>query len=183
MSSRGVPVGRCDLPVTPEADALWPYVKSDLLAMGIQRVLTSDLQRARRHAFDLGLPVLGLPDLGEQSFGEWEGLPWSEIKGAEPFLCNPVHGVPPGGESFARCASRTLLAFQSALEGEQATLVLAHGGPLRAILAHFLGMGLDRALDIAWQPFGLTRLDLYGTNRGLLHYHNRPLPWGGNTPA
>lgn len=181
MSARGVPVGRSDLPVTPEADVLWTQVRADLLAMGIQRVLTSDLRRARLHALDLGIPALVLPDLGEQSFGEWEGLPWGEIKGAEPFLHNPVHGVPPGGESFARCASRTLLAFQGALEGEMPTLVLAHGGPLRAILAHFLGMGLDRALDIAWQPFGLTRLDLYGTNRGLLHYHNRPLPWARTT--
>jgi broad specificity phosphatase PhoE len=164
-----------DLPVNADGQSLWPRVKADLLSMGIQRVLTSDLQRARLHAMDLGLPCLVLPDLGEQSFGEWEGLPWSEIKGAESFFGNAVLGTPPGGESFARCASRALLTLQGSLEGEWPTLVLAHGGPLRAILAHFLGLPLERALDLAWQPFGLTRLDVYGPNRGILRFHNRNL--------
>lgn len=175
-SSAGAPLGRLDLPVSPEGDQLWPQVKAQLLGLGIQRVLTSELQRARLHALDLGLPTLVLPDLGEQAFGEWDGLPWSEIPGAEAYLSNPVQGMPPGGESFARCASRALMALQGALDGDQATLVLAHGGPLRAILAHFLGLGLDRALDLAWQPFGLTKLEVFSPNRGLLRFHNLPLP-------
>ena len=175
-SAAGAPLGRLDLPVSPEGEALWLTVKARLLDLGCQRVLCSDLCRARDHALDLGLPSLVLPDLGEQAFGEWDGLPWSQIPGADAYLANPVQGVPPGGESFARCASRTLLALQGALEGEQATLVLAHGGPLRAILAHFLGLPLERALDLAWQPFGLTKLELYAPNRALLRYHNRALP-------
>jgi broad specificity phosphatase PhoE len=147
----------------------------ELLALGIQRVLTSDLVRARNHAMDLGLPMLVLPDLGEQSFGEWEGIPWSEIPNTGAFFQEPVKSVPPGGESFARCASRALLALQGALEGDQSTLVLAHGGPLRAIFAHFLGLPLERALDVAWQPYGLTALEVFGPNRALLRYHNRVL--------
>lgn len=174
-SASGAPLGRSDLPLAPEAEALWPGVKAQLQAQGIARVLTSDLARARKHALDLALPCLVLPDLAEQAFGEWEGVPWGEIPGAEAYFQNPVLGTPPGGESFARCASRALLALQGALEGEQATLVLAHGGPLRAILAHFLGLGLDRALDLAWQPFGLTKLEVFGPNRALLRYHNLPL--------
>ena len=54
-------------------------------------------------------------------------------------------------------------------------LVLADGGSLRAILAHFLGLPLERALDLAWQPYGLTALEVFGPNRGLLRYHNRVL--------
>ena len=174
-SQGGAPCGRLDIPVNAEGQALWPRVKAELLGMGIQRVLTSDLQRARVHAMDLGLPCLVLPDLAEQAFGDWDGIPWSEIKGADSFLANAVQGAPPGGESFARCASRALLALQGALEGELPTLVMAHGGSLRAILAHFLGLPLERALDLAWQPFGLTRLDVYGPNRGILRFHNRNL--------
>ena len=56
--------------------------------------------------------------------------------------------------------------------------MLAHGGPLRAILAHFLGMGLDRALDLAWQPYGLSKLEIYREGRGVLCFHNRSLPSG-----
>ncbi|HWQ08163.1 MAG TPA: histidine phosphatase family protein [Holophaga sp.] len=174
-SQAGAPLGRLDLPVTPEGQTQWPRVRQELLGLGLQRVLTSDLQRAKRHAMDLGLPVLVLPDLSEQAFGEWEGVPWTEIQNVGPFFHEPVKSAPPGGESFARCASRTLMALQGALDGEQSTLVLAHGGPLRAILAHFLGLSLDRALDLAWQPYGLTALEVFSPNRAILRFHNRPL--------
>jgi broad specificity phosphatase PhoE len=170
------PAGRKDLPLADQAWALWPAVRQELLDLGIQRVLTSDLHRAKDQALDLGLPSLVLPDLSEQAFGEWEGLPWNEIRGAEAFLSSPVTTAPPGGESFAHCASRTLLILQGALDGEASTLVLGHGGPLRAILAHFLGLSLERALDLAWPCYGLTKLEVHGSNRAVLRDHNRTMP-------
>ena len=80
------------------------------------------------------------------------------------------------GESFFRCADRARAAIQGTWEGEGATLVLAHGGPLRAILAHFMGLPLERALDLAWQPYGLSKLEIYTSGRGILCFHNRSLP-------
>jgi broad specificity phosphatase PhoE len=176
------PVGRLDAPLSEAAWQAWPAVKRELLGLGIQRVLASNLRRSLEPARDLGLPCLSMPDLGEQSFGEWEGTSWSEIRGADAFLASPVLAAPPGGESFAHCASRALLALQGALEGEASTLVIGHGGPLRAILAHFLGLSLERALDVAWPHHGLTRLDVHGSNRAILRYHNRTLPLSGLRP-
>jgi broad specificity phosphatase PhoE len=178
----GSPTGRKDLALSDQALALWPLLKRELLDLGIQRVLTSDLRRAKDQALDLGLPSLVLPDLSEQSFGEWEGQPWNEIRGAEAFLSSPVTTAPPGGESFAHCASRTLLILQGALDGEASTLVLGHGGPLRAILAHFLGLSLERALDLAWPCYGLTKLEVHGSNRAVLRYHNRSMPLAALKP-
>lgn len=176
------PAGRKDLPLSDQARAVWPAVRRELLELGIQRVLTSDLRRAKDQALDLGLPSLVLPDLAEQAFGEWEGQPWNEIRGAEAFLSSPVTTAPPGGESFAHCASRTLLILQGALDGEASTLVLGHGGPLRAILAHFLGLSLERALDLAWPCYGLTKLEVHGSNRAVLRYHNRSMPLAALQP-
>lgn len=174
-SQAGAPLGRLDLPVTVEGERRWPLVKAQLLNAGIARVLCSPLIRSRLHAEDLGLPMLVLEGLAEQAFGDWDGIPWSEIRGAESFFANPVLGCPPGGEPFARCASRAVQAVQGALGGEEPILVLAHGGTLRAILAHFLGMSLDRALDLAWQPFGLSRLEVHGPNKAVLRFHNQAL--------
>ena len=179
VNPAAAPLGTTDAEISAEGEALWPAVRRDVLALGVQRVLTSDLRRARDHALDLALPVLVLSELQEQSFGEWEGLPWSEIKGGEAFLANPVHATPPGGESFSRCASRAVMAIQGQLNGDAPTLVLSHGGTLRAILAHFMGLPLDRALDLAWQPFGLTKLEVHGSNRAVLRFHNKALPAGG----
>jgi len=130
----GAPLGRLDLPVNAAGQALWPRVKEDLLGLGIQRVLTSNLARAREHARDLGLPCRVLPDLAEQHFGAWDGVPWCEIKGAEAFFKDPVRGVPAGGgESYFRCADRARAAIEGTWDPLPVTLVLAHGGPLRAI--------------------------------------------------
>jgi broad specificity phosphatase PhoE len=175
----GAPLGRLDLPVNEAGQALWPRVKAEILGLGIHRVLTSQLARARDHARDLGLPIRVLPDLAEQAFGSWDGVPWVRIQGAEAFLTDPVHAVPPGGgESFAPCAERAREAIRGTWEEGRVTLVLAHGGSLRAILAHFLGLPLDRALDLAWHPYGLTKLEVYHPQRGVLCFHNRPLPSG-----
>ncbi|MBS1785111.1 MAG: histidine phosphatase family protein [Acidobacteria bacterium] len=174
-SQSGAPLGRMDLPVTEEGERRWPLVKAQLQSLGLHRVLTSNLRRARLHAEDMGLPLLILDGLAEQAFGEWEGLPWADIKGAEGFFANPVLGNPPGGESFARCASRAVQAVQGALSGEEPILVLAHGGSLRAILAHFMGLSLERALDLAWQPFGLSKLEVHGPNKAVLRFHNQAL--------
>ena len=173
---RGAPLGRMDLPVTEAGQALWPQVKEELLALGLQRVLTSDLLRARCHGQDMGLPCQVCPTLGEQAFGAWDGRPWATIQGAEAFFEDPVHVAPPGGESFAQCASRVLGGLSSELEDPLPTLILAHGGPLRALLSHLLGLPLERALDLAWQPFGLSRVDLYAGARGVLQFHNQGLP-------
>ena len=173
-SLSGAPLGRLDLPVSPEGEALWPRVQAELLTLGIQRVLTSELRRARLHAQDLGLPTQVLPQLAEQDFGAWDGVPWSQIQGSEAFFADPVHAAPPGGESFAACAERALKAL-TGIPTDQPLLILAHGGPLRAILAQCLGLPLERALDLAWQPFGLSRVDLYEPGRGVLQFHNRSL--------
>jgi broad specificity phosphatase PhoE len=173
-SRQGAPLGSLDLPVEPAGEALWPAVKAELLELGIEQVLCSDLLRARRHAQDLGLPCQVLPGLREQAFGAWDGRPWSDITGAEAFFQDPVGTAPPAGESFTHCADRALAAFQAGF-GERPTLVLAHAGPLRAILARHLGMPLERALDLSWQPFGLTRLEWHGPERAVLAWHNRPL--------
>ena len=180
-SASGAPLGHLDLPVNEEGEARWPAVRAVLRALPIQRVLCSPLQRSLRHARDLGLPYTVLDDLREQAFGAWEGRPWVGlgVEATAAFFDDPVRGSPPGGESFAVCAARTVAALETGLKlGEPATLVLAHGGPLRAVLAHMLGLPLDRAMDVAWDPFGLSLIELYAPQRGLLRFHNRALPDG-----
>jgi broad specificity phosphatase PhoE len=171
-SRAGAPLGALDWPVSAAGEAAWPGVRARLLALGLSRVLTSDLRRARVHAADLGLPCTVLPGLGEQRFGAWEGRPWAEIPDAAAFLADPVHAAPPGGESFAAAAARAIAALEEAGPLEDGTLVLAHAGPLRAILAEALGLPVERALDFAWDPFGLTLLERFEGGRRLV-FHNR----------
>lgn len=179
-SRRGAPLGHLDLPVTAEADAAFPAVRAALDGLGLARVHASPLVRCARHAAALGLPVRWHPELREQAFGRWEGRPWDELTAAEPeatarFFADPVGAAPPGGEAFAALAARAVPALAEVVAGPGPALVLAHAGPLRALLGHLLGLPLDRALDLDWAPFGLTRVDVYGEGRGCLRWHNRIL--------
>lgn len=166
-----------DDPPSPQAEAEWPLVRAALAALGAGRVLCSDLARARRFAADLGLPCTALPGLREQRFGAWEGRRWDELPEAEArALCaDPLHRAPPGGEPFAACAARACAALAAHLDEATPTLVIAHAGSLRAILAAALGLPLARAPDLAWDPWGLTRLDRYRGLSAVLRWHNRRL--------
>lgn len=175
-SASGAPLGHLDWPVSTEGETRWPEVRAALTVLGLHRVVCSSLQRSRLHAQDLDLPCLILDDLREQSFGAWDGIPWVGlgIDATAAFFSDPVGTSPPGGESFARCAHRAIAAMDELLTpGGSPVLVLAHGGPLRAILAHLIGLPLERAVDLDWKPFGLSQIDIYAPHRGVLRFHNQ----------
>lgn len=174
LSVAGAPVGWRDDQPSAEAERRWPAVKAAIAGLGVARVLSSDLARARIPAADLGLPHDELRALREQSFGRWEGLPWGDNPDAAMIYADPVKAVPPGGEAFANCAARAIAAVVAALD-DRPTLILAHAGSLRAILAAWIGLPIPRALDLAWDPYGLSCLDRYDLARGVLRYHNRVL--------
>jgi broad specificity phosphatase PhoE len=167
------PLGKLDMPVNSYGQAIWPQVRNKILKLDIQQVLTSNLKRARNHALDLGLPCIISSDLDEQDFGDWNGIPWSKITGAKAFLEDPIDNVPPGGESFSSCINRVSRVTQTILTNNLPTLILAHSGTLRIILSHFLGISINRMLDLAWQPYGLSKIIAYDNQRGILCYHNK----------
>lgn len=177
-SRAGAPLGRLDLPVSPEGQSQWPGVKAFLLQLPVERVICSPLRRSRLHAQDLGLPCEVVEDLCEQAFGAWDGQPWASLppERTAAFFADPIRTAPPDGESFAACAGRAVTSLAPRLVPDgPPTLVLAHGGPLRALLAHLLGLPLERAVDLDWGPFGLSLIHLYEPQRGLLRFHNRAL--------
>ena len=176
-TTMGAPLGKLDLPVNSYGQTIWPQVRKELLELNIQQVITSNLCRARDHAIDLGIPYKVIAALNEQDFGAWDGLPWSSISGAQAFFTDPINNTPPNGESFRDCVNRVSLVIKTLSITNVSTLILAHSGSLRIILAYFLGIPIDRILDFSWQPYGLSKINIYDNQqRGILRYHNISLP-------
>jgi broad specificity phosphatase PhoE len=76
--------------------------------------------------------------LMEMSFGRWEGFTFAELQSREPAALAQRERdkwgfVLPGGESYAQLAVRVRAWYESV---ERDTVVSAHGGVCRALMAH-----------------------------------------------
>ncbi len=163
-SGAGAPLGWLDWPVTSAGERRWKAVKTALLALKPELVLTSDLRRCWRHAVSLGLPVRLDRRLREQHFGAWDGVPWDDIGNAgRAVLDDPVRRAPPGGESFVQMAARVKPVWDELLAmgaRHRVVLVLASAGPLRVLAARARGLDLHVALQLSWPPFALASVTM-----------------------
>lgn len=89
------------------------------------------------------------PRLKELSFGDWEGLTWGEIEAKYPDAGRDREAdkwahTPPNGESYAALSERLRGWLE---EREAETLVVAHGGVARALMALLAGAPPSRAAN------------------------------------
>ncbi len=122
---------------------------------------TSPLARARLLAEALGTPTAD-ERLKEIHFGEWEGRSFDAIGPAiDDWAADPLDFRAPGGESARQMAGRVLhwLADLQLSAPARAVVVVAHGGPLRTIAGHLLGLPPERWLGLDFGCGQVTRLD------------------------
>jgi broad specificity phosphatase PhoE len=107
--------------------------------------VSSPLLRARK-TMEIVRATLGLEpagyaverELAEIAFGEWEGLTYSEVMARDKHVIaarelDKWAFTPPGGESYAQVAVRIRQWYETI---ERDTVVAAHGGTARALIAH-----------------------------------------------
>ena len=90
--------------------------------------------------------------LRELHFGTWENQPWAALPPAElnPWMADYVHTAPPGGETYGQLQDRAVAFLDelAARPGLATALVITHGGVVRALLAHVLGLPLANAFQL-----------------------------------
>ena len=117
-----------------------------------------------------GLPVTASAALNERDYGELSGLNKEEARGV--WGSQQVHlwrksydAVPPGGESLAMTAARTLPYLRETiyprLRRGESVLVVAHGNSLRSIVCELdrLSPGEVEGLHIATSQVMIYRID------------------------
>jgi broad specificity phosphatase PhoE len=131
--------GHTDVPLNARGREQAAALAERLADVPLEAIYSSDLSRARETAAAVArsqsLDVLIEPDLREKSFGSWEGLTDVEIAARFP---DAVRGRWGDGETTEAVAGRAITALERIRSRHAAgpVLVVAHGGPLRAILAH-----------------------------------------------
>lgn len=159
----GEPVGGQRLRGTqddPLSDLGWEQMRS---AIGEHApwslVRSSPLKRCRHFAdelatrLDVELEIMdGFREIG---FGVWEGRTTAELMKHEPdalraYWADPVNCTPPGGERLDQFIQRVHKAWETLIKESmnQHSILVCHGGVIRAILVHVLGMAHDKLWNI-----------------------------------
>jgi broad specificity phosphatase PhoE len=131
--------GHSDAPLNETGRAQARMLAAELEGERIDAVYSSDLVRAhetaRILAEPMGLDVTAIPDLRERDFGSWEGLTDVEIRERFPEAAHGSWGDAETKEEMARRVTEALLRLAEVHPGGR-VLVVAHGGPVRAVLTH-----------------------------------------------
>ncbi len=146
--------GTTDVPLDAVGVAQAERAARDLSSLGPDRIVASDLDRARTTAQALadlvGLDVATDADLRETYAGDWQGLVREEIVARDRERYHAWIGGadvrPGGGETRTEVGLRVQLAVERHLAhvGDGGVLVVAtHGGAARAGMGRMLGLPVE----------------------------------------
>jgi probable phosphoglycerate mutase len=159
--------GRMDIALSAAGRSQIGELVPVLAAFAPPVVVTSSLRRTRESAGALGLRIARQdPRLDEAHLGGWEGEYSARLQRGDPeayraWRCGELR--PPGGESFGELTERVVAGVaeavrEAAAAGHGSVLLLTHGGPIRALLQH--AVGLDPARAVPSHPASLSVLDV-----------------------
>ncbi|NDY91305.1 histidine phosphatase family protein [Ideonella livida] len=166
-----LPPGHCygwlDVPLAPPATqtlvAAVARVQARLQAWGLRPACVVSSPSSR--CLDLARALAATPECAgsgpalavrvdarwrELHFGRWEGRRWDDIPRHEsdPWAEDVHHRAPPEGETRAALLARVQDALQALRRQPGPCLVVAHAGPLRAVLAQALGQPPGQVPDM-----------------------------------
>jgi alpha-ribazole phosphatase len=153
--------------------------QADLLAAGltgrlpksVADIYTSPLRRAaetaERIAGAFELPIVPEPDFREMCLGRWEGMTVAEIQAAFPgtyerWLADPLTHPAPGGEKLEAFFARVVGAFARMRESrpEAEGILVSHGGVVKALLCHVLGLDMRALFRIKQDNTAVNQIEL-----------------------
>jgi broad specificity phosphatase PhoE len=174
-NARGLLLGRTDVALDDLGRRQADGLAGCLASSGIERIVSSPLQRctttAEVVAARLGCPVELDERWIELDYGEFEGAPLSTVP-AETWAAwrGDVSWAPPGGESLAALGVRVRAACEE-LAREPGVLVVSHVSPIKAAAAWALGVGDDVTWRMFLAPGSITRIAVRDDRRVLQSFN------------
>lgn len=168
--------GDTDVPLSPRGRRQVRQLAGLVSELGPDDVVASDLLRARETAALLGFPHARVdPAWREASLGQWTGRFVSELLRDEADGYGAWRAglaTPPDGEPWEHLVARIARAVDELLQGGGRHLVITHGGPIRAVCAHVLGLLPGSIVPVS--PASVTIIDAEGSPR-LRAYNLTPI--------
>ncbi len=156
-------IGQSDVPLTDNGRAQTVALTRRLSSVGINRIVSSDLQRATDTiapiAEKLGIAIEPEPRLREIANGEWADLVAAEVEARWPDLWARYRAGEdvdrPGGENWTDVQVRAVEALEDIINAcgdDDVVLVGTHAGPAIGILRW--AIGLEPRGNVFSGPFG-----------------------------
>ncbi|MEO9598893.1 histidine phosphatase family protein [Parasphingorhabdus sp.] len=158
--------GISDMGLSREGACLAADIVSKLVAFSPDIIVHSDMRRTRtiaeRAADTLSIEAQADYRWRERNFGSWEGCSWNNIyrdtgNAMDGMLSAPETFRPGGGETTAEMVARSLGAWHD-LPADQNIAVIAHGGPIAAIMADKCQDGFHLLPNHIAEPGSITRI-------------------------
>lgn len=144
--------GQADIGLSPRGEAQACALADTVSRLCPDRIITSDLLRAKRTAALLGFPgAEPVPGLREVDVGEWTGEEIARIIADNPDgyrQWRAGEAAAPGGEVWSDFVARTTAAVLPALEEADRVLAVCHGGVIRALLQSLLRLAPHRIIPV-----------------------------------
>lgn len=171
--ARGVCYGRLDIGLSARGRRCAQLIARTLERIPLAAVYSSPSTRALETATPLAtahnLSPLVDDALREIDFGELEGQRYDEIQVTHPNLYRSWMQTPtevqfPGGESYTQLQARALEALDEIRTRHRGSLaaIVSHGGILRSMLAHCLGMPAETIFRLDQSYGALSVIDWFG---------------------
>ena len=165
-----------DAPGVGEAERL----ASHFVGREIAAIHCSPRPRARETAqavaTRLDLPVIVADALDEVDFGSWTGMTFAELDGDPAWRdwnAERATAPTPGGETMTAAVARAV-AYVQAIGAAGPVLCISHCDIIRGLVAHFLGLSLNRILAFDCDPASLTTLELGDGGGRVVALNERP---------
>jgi broad specificity phosphatase PhoE len=149
LNAQGRLIGRLDMPLSIRGKKQAAILARELQGRHPDLLFSSPLKRARQTAALIekvcALRATFLDEFGEINFGNWEGKTFLEIEKEYPqvfhrWLEDPESIDIPAGEPWGCFRDRVWEGFNKVVQAEgECSVIVSHGGPLKLILAKFLG--------------------------------------------
>jgi len=184
---RGRYIGRTDAPLSAEGRRQASALAGPLARLNGACFLASPLRRTRETA-EIALGANGTfesdANLREIDFGRWEGMSFAEIAAADPAAVGRWAALEstfafPEGEGIANFRERIRAAAERIAAVPAGTVVLfAHGGVIRFLICHFLGLPDRQHLLFDIRPASISEIQIDG-GKGVLTLLNDRHHLGG----
>ena len=120
------------------------------------------LETADAVAIRLDVPVTVADALDEVDFGSWAGTTFADLDtdaGWQHWNSQRATAPTPGGETMAAAVGRAV-AYVESIGRAGPVLCVSHCDIIRGLVAHYLGLSLDRTLAFDCDPASITTLEL-----------------------